>query len=294
MLRRGRFVATVETADVSKAELARMMVGREVIFNIHKDCAPGTKTVLEIRDLHALGDKGQGAVCGVSLELRRGEILGLAAISGNGAKELFEVVAGVRKATAGHVFLQGEEITNRPAGYIMRRGMGHVPEDRLHEGLVPDFSVSENLVLGQQRSKLFRGGPFLNFRQIREFARNCVSTFDIKARSLEQPTRHLSGGNIQKVILARELAMCPQCLLANQPTRGLDVGVIEYVHHRLLEKRAEGVGILLASEDLDETLDLSDRVAVLFKGRVMGVFEASEARLEQIGLLMAGCEDETA
>jgi ABC-type uncharacterized transport system ATPase subunit len=216
--------------------------------------------------------------------------LGLAAISGNGQKELFEVIAGVRKATSGRVLLEGEEITNRSAGYVMSRGVGHVPEDRLHEGLVPDFTVAENLLLGQERSRLYSRGPFLNFPQIRKFARMCVSTFEIRTPSLQQPTKFLSGGNIQKIILARELTHCPQALLANQPTRGLDVGVVEYVHQRLLEKRAEGIGILLSSEDLDEILDLSDRIAVLFKGRVMGVFDAREARLEQIGLLMAGGE----
>ncbi len=294
VFRRGRYVATVNTADVSKADLARMMVGREVVFSVHKDCPPGSETVLEVKDLHALGDRGQEALRGVSLTLRRGEILGLAAISGNGQKELFEVIAGVRKATSGQVLLEGEDVTNRSAGHLMHRGVGHVPEDRLHEGLVPEFSVTENLLLGQQRSQMYRRGPFLNFPQIRKFAKMCVSTFEIKTPSLQQTTKHLSGGNIQKIILAREFTHCPQALLANQPTRGLDVGVIEYVHRRLLEKRAEGVGILLSSEDLDEIMDLSDRIAVLYKGQIMGVFEAGEARLEQIGLLMAGCVDEVA
>jgi general nucleoside transport system ATP-binding protein len=288
VLRRGRYVATVNTADVSKADLARMMVGREVVFSVQREGSPGEEPVLEVRNLHALGDRGQEALRGVSLTLRRGEILGLAAVSGNGQKELFEVIAGVRKATAGAVVLEGEEITNRSAGYVMSRGVGHVPEDRLREGLVPDFTVEENLLLGQQRSKLYSRGPFLNFPQIRKFARMCVSTFEIKTPSLQQPTKHLSGGNVQKIILARELTHCPQALLANQPTRGLDVGVVEYVHGRLLEKRAEGVGILLSSEDLDEILDLSDRIAVLFKGQVMGIFDARAATVEQIGLLMAG------
>jgi ABC-type uncharacterized transport system ATPase subunit len=294
VLRRGRYVATVNTTDVTKADLARMMVGREVVFTVQREGVPGSEPVLEVRDLHALGDRGLEALRGVSLTLRRGEILGLAAISGNGQKELFEVIAGVRKATSGTVLIEGEEITNRSAGYVMSRGVGHVPEDRLHEGLVSDFSVTENLLLGQQRSPLYSRGPFLNFPQIRKFAAICVSTFEIKTPSLQQPTRTLSGGNIQKIILAREFTHCPQCLLANQPTRGLDVGVVEYVHRRLLEKRAEGVGILLSSEDLDEVLDLSDRIAVFFKGQVMGVFDAREAKLEQISLLMAGVTDEAA
>ena len=292
VLRRGRLVATVQTAEVTKAELARMMVGREVVFRVHKTESARKEPVLEVKNLRARGDKGQEVLQGISLTLHRGEILGLAGISGNGQKELFEVLSGVRRAESGQVFLEGEEITNRPSNYIMARGVGHVPEDRLHEGLVPDFSLSENLILGQQRSVLYRRGLFLNREQIRKFAAMCVSTFEIKTPSLSHTTKFLSGGNIQKIILAREFTQCPQCLLANQPTRGLDVGVIEYVHQRLLEKRAEGIGILLASEDLDEIMDLSDRIAIIFKGQIMGIFECKEAKLEKIGLLMAGVKDE--
>lgn len=294
VLRRGRLVKTVRTAEVTKAELAKMMVGREVIFNVQKTDSPRRDPVLIVEDLHARGDKGQEVLQGISFTLHRGEILGLAGISGNGQKELFEVLSGVRRAESGRVILAGEEITNRTSRYIMERGVGHVPEDRLHEGLIPDFSLSENLILGQQRSPLYRRGPFLHFEQIRKFAAMCVSTFEIKTPSLTHPTKFLSGGNIQKILLAREFTQCPQCLLANQPTRGLDVGVIEYVHKRLLEKRAEGIGILMASEDLDEVMDLSDRTAVIFKGQIMGIFENEQADLETIGLLMAGVKDEPA
>jgi simple sugar transport system ATP-binding protein len=294
VLRRGKLVATVHTAEVSKAELARMMVGREVIFSVQKSEAPRREPVLKVKELRARGDKGQEVLQGVSFTLQRGEILGLAGISGNGQKELFEVLAGVRRAESGQVLLEEEDITNRSSNYIMSRGVGHVPEDRLHEGLIPDFNLSENLILGQQRSRLYRRGLFLNFEQIRKFAAMCVSTFEIKTPSLYHPTKFLSGGNIQKIILAREFTQCPQCLLANQPTRGLDVGVIEYVHKRLLEKRAEGIGILLASEDLDEIMSLSDRIAVIFKGQIMGIFDGKEANLEKIGLLMAGVADEVA
>ena len=294
VLRRGKLVATVQTAEVSKAELARMMVGREVIFSVHKTESVRNEPVLDVKNLHARGEKGQEVLQGVSFTLHRGEILGLAGISGNGQKELFEVLSGVRRAESGQVFLEGEEITNRPSNYIMARGVGHIPEDRLNEGLVPDFSLSENLILGQQRSTLYRRGLFLNREQIRKFAAMCVSTFEIKTPSLSHTTKFLSGGNIQKIILAREFTQCPQCLLANQPTRGLDVGVIEYVHQRLLEKRAEGIGILLASEDLDEIMDLSDRIAIIFKGQIMGIFECKEANIEKIGLLMAGVKDEVA
>ena len=294
VLRKGRLVATVQTAEVTPADLARMMVGREVVFRIEREAIHRGEAVLEVEGLRALDDKGQPALRGVSFNLHRREILGVAGIAGNGQKELFEVLAGIRRAGQGQVRLQGASILNRSPGEIMARGVGHIPEDRIHEGLIPDFSVAENLVLGQQRSPLYRRGPFLDPERIAKFARTCVSSFDIATPTVRHPARFLSGGNLQKVILAREFGQCPQCLLANQPTRGLDVGVIEYVHRRLLEKRAEGVGILLASEDLEEILSLSDRVAVLFKGQIMGIFESSQASLEEIGLLMAGVRGETA
>jgi len=291
VLRKGKYVATVNTADVTKAELAQMMVGRDVLFRIQKEEVEIGEPVLEARDLRALNDRGQEALRGISFTLHRNEILGLAGVAGNGQKELFETLAGVREVTSGRVFLEGEDVTGRSPRYIMYRGVGHIPEDRLHEGLVPDFSVAENLILGQQRSAIYRKGPFLAFDRIRKFARNSVSYFEIATPSIDHATKFLSGGNLQKIILARELWECPQALLANQPTRGLDVGVIEYVRKRLLEKRDEGVGILLASEDLDEILNISDRIAVIFQGQIMAIFDTHEADLEKIGLLMAGVKE---
>lgn len=291
VLRKGKYVATVNTIDVTKAELAQMMVGRDVLFRVEKDGVKIGEPVLEARNLSALNNRGQEAIKGISFTLHRNEILGLAGVAGNGQKELFEVLAGVRKAESGQVFLEGEDITGKSPRYIMSRGVGHVPEDRIQEGLVPDFSVAENLILGQQRSEIYRRGPFLNFERIRKFARTSVSYFEIVTPSIEHATKYLSGGNLQKIILARELWDCPQVLLANQPTRGLDVGVIEYVRKRLIEKRDEGVGILLASEDLDELLNVSDRIAVMFKGQIMGIFDAKNADLERIGLLMAGVKE---
>jgi len=293
VLRKGRYVDTVRTADVTKADLARMMVGREVLFRVEKDDVPRGEPVMEVSDLHVVNDRGQEALRGISFTLYRNEILGLAGIAGNGQKELFEALSGVRKVTAGQVLLEGEDVTNRNARYYMKRGVGHIPEDRIHEGLIPDFSVAENLILGQQRSELYRKGPFLDFERIRKFAWTSVSTFEIQTPSLEHKTKFLSGGNLQKIILARELWQCPQVLLANQPTRGLDVGVIEYVRQRLLEKRAEGIGILLSSEDLDDIFNLADRIAVIFRGEIMGIFDTADADLERIGLLMAGVHGDT-
>ena len=170
----------------------------------------------------------------------------------------------------------------------MLRGVGHIPVDRLSEGLIVDFSVGENLILGQQRAESCTRGPFLSPEKIRQLAQALISEFGITTNSTDQPAMYLSGGNQQKLILARELQRCSLCLLANRPTRGLDIGIIEYVHSQLVKKRAEGIGVLLASEDLDEIVDLADRIAVIFQGRIMGDLDASESQIDKIGLLMAG------
>lgn len=291
VLRKGKLVDTVDTASTTKEDLTKMMVGREIVFNIEKNQIPSVEPVLEISNLRARGDRDQEALKGVSLTLHKGEILALAGVAGNGQKELYEVLMGVRSASAGKVLLQGEDITNKPTSYIMSRGVGHIPGDRLTEGLITEFSVAENLILGEQRSKSYSSGPLLNFKKIKEIARSQISEFDIVTPSEDTSSGTLSGGNQQKVILARELQRCSQCLLANHPTRGLDVGVIEYVHRQLLSKRAEGIGILLASDDLDEVLDLADRIVVIYDGRIIGILDASEAQIEKIGLLMAGIEE---
>ena len=288
VLRRGKKVDTVNTADVTQEGLARMMVGRDVIFELEREDIARGEPVLEVEDLHALDDMGVEALRGLSFQLHRHEILGLAGVAGNGQRELFEVLIGVRKAKSGRVLVQGQDITNQAPSKIMSKGIGHIPEDRIHDGLVPEMSVAENLVLGQQWNPPYRRGALLDQKEIHRFADKCVSDYSITTPSVDQLTKFLSGGNLQKLILARELWICPQALLANQPTRGLDVGVIEYVHQRLLDKRREGAGILLASEDLEELLALSDRIAVIFSGQIVGIFDRSEASIERIGLLMAG------
>ncbi len=290
VLRNGKLVSTVDTTSITKEDLAKMMVGREIVFRVEKEQLPAIEPVLEIRHLSAKGDRGQDALKSISLTLHKGEILALAGVAGNGQKELFEVLMGVRVASAGEVLLQGEDITNKSTSYIMSRGVGHIPGDRLNEGLIPEFSVAENLILGQQRSASCRRGPFLDLKRVRQLAQEQISKFGIVTPSADSLASTLSGGNQQKLILARELQRCSRCLLANQPTRGLDIGVIEYVHGQLLSKRAGGIGILLASEDLDEILELADRIVVLFSGRIMGILDAREAQIEKIGLLMAGIE----
>lgn len=288
VLRKGKKIATVNTAEVTMDELATMMVGREVLFSVEKENTTRGNSILEIKDLHANNDMGRPTVNGITLTLYRGEILGLAGVSGNGLKELFEVLIGLRKATSGKIYLESKDITRLDTSGIKKVGIGNIPEDRFRMGVIPDFSVGENLILGQHHNPEYLNFWFLNNKKIRANGEKSISEFDIMTPSIDHPTKFLSGGNVQKVILARELRLDPSVLLANQPTRGLDVGVIEFFHKRLIEKRGMGIGILLASEDLDELFELSDRIAVVFKGSVVGLFETKEARRDKIGLLMAG------
>jgi simple sugar transport system ATP-binding protein len=291
VLRKGRKVATVRTADVTRAALAEMMVGREVMFRVEKGEHDVGPAKLEVKGLRVLDDRGQEALKDLSFQVHQSEIVGIAGVSGNGQRELFEAIIGVRRPFQGSISLEGQEISGRKPRQIAELGIAHIPEDRLSEGLIADFSVAENLILGLHRERFFRGGLFLNPRAVEHFSRDCIQEFGIVTPDTEQRTSNLSGGNLQRVILARELATNPKCLVANQPTRGLDVGAIEYVHRRLLEQQAEGVGVLLFSEDLDEILSLADRILVFFKGAVVGELDAKTATREQIGLLMAGVQD---
>jgi general nucleoside transport system ATP-binding protein len=291
VLRRGKKIDTVNTWEITKAELAKMMVGRDVVFRIAREAIEPGELVLEIRDLKAENDLGLECVSNIQLELREREILGIAGVAGNGQKELFEVLIGVREAVKGDVRLNGMTISGKGAGHIHAQGLAHVPADRIKEGLVMNFSIAENMILGNEWTPPFRKGLQLNNKAIRSFADAGMQSYEIAAPSIDHRTGSLSGGNLQKVVLAREIGSNPKVLLANQPCRGLDVGVIEYVHKRFLELRDAGVGIMLFSEDLDEILTLSDRIAVIFRGKILGIFDAAEADIDKIGLLMAGVEE---
>jgi simple sugar transport system ATP-binding protein len=293
VLRRGQWIRTVDTSTVTKEDLAELMVGREVIFQSERETVAAGETLLAVKDLYAQNDKGRAALQGISFQLHRTEILGLAGVSGNGQRELFDVLVGVRTATAGQILFDGQEVTNHSATYMARHGIASVPEDRIHQGLVMDFRVDENLILGLQRSDQFSRWSFLNQPRIESFAQEMVDDYDIATPSIRQTTKVLSGGNLQKVILARELSQEPKCLIVSQPTRGLDVGAAEYVRQRLLEQRDRGAGILLISEDLDEIFNLATRIAVIFKGQIVGILTTTEATLEAVGLLMAGVHKET-
>jgi ABC-type uncharacterized transport system ATPase subunit len=288
VLRRGVKVDTVNTQDTTKQDLARMMVGRDVLFELEKEEVTPGEPVLEINDLQAKNDMGQMALRGINLEVREGEILGIAGVAGNGQKELMEVLVGIRRADGGAVRILGENTLNMSTSNILSHGIGHIPSDRIKQGLVLDFSIAENLILGYEWQKPYRKGLVLNQKHIKKFSEDSIVNFEIYTPSSEQKAKYLSGGNLQKIILAREFGNRPKVLLSDQPCRGLDVGVIEYVHKELLKQRSEGIGILLISEDLDEIFNLTDRVAVIFKGEILGKFKTMEAQRDQIGLLMAG------
>lgn len=288
ILRKGKRVDTVNTKDVNKQTLTNMMVGREVLFTSDKEEIAAGEPVLEIKDINVKHSWGGDALKGVSLTVHENEIVGIAGVAGNGQKELFELLVGVRRAKSGQVLLGNEDITTASPEKIMGLGVGHIPQDRYSEGLIGEFSISDNMILGNQHSKHFTKGMILDRKKVIDFANKYFTEFDIVAPSIKTPANSLSGGNAQKIILAREMWQSSKLLLANQPTRGLDVGIIEYVHKKLLEKRKEGYGILLASEELDDLFNLADRIAVISKGQIVGVFNTEEVTIEQIGLLMAG------
>ena len=295
VLRRGRVTGRGDAAAASVAEMSRMMIGEtELRERAPRRDRAAPQPRLTLDRVCAADETGRHVVEDVSLSIGAGEIVGIAGVAGNGQKELFETLMGVRHATAGAVVFDGKEITNLAPREVQKAGMGHIPDDRFAEGLVPDFDIQSNLVLGAQRDPAFSRLGFLRFGAIRQFARDAMEAFAIQAPSAQTACRTLSGGNAQKVIVAREFAQSTKAILANQPSRGLDIGVIEYMHNRLIEKRNQNYAILIASEELDELRALSDRIVVIFKGRIVGEFAHDAVDLEKIGLLMAGHVNEAA
>lgn len=289
VLRDGKVVGTVSTADVSQKELAAMMVGRETFGVSRPDSkAAVQKPVLELVNLCANDDKKLPILKNISLTVNEGEILGIAGVGGNGQKELAETICGVRPPTSGKILLEGQDVTGKSPRELTRAGMGRIPEDR-HEGMVVQLSVTDNLVL-EHLDEFTRNGV-LDHKAIRQYAGDLIKKFQIKAKP-NDVTRTLSGGNMQKVLLARVLARQPKVIIAPQPTRGLDIGATDYVRQQLLEQRQRGAAILLISEDLDEILALSDRIAVIYEGEIVGTLPAAEATPERLGLLMSGAVKE--
>jgi len=294
VLRQGKVVATFSTTQTDKPSLAKSMVGREVVFRLEKSVVKRGEKLLQIDSVHALNDRGLPALRGVSLDLYGGEILGVAGVSGNGQTELAEVLTGLRRATKGKITLSGKAITNRSAREIADLGIAHVPAERIRMGIVPALSIRENLILKSYRHPPFSRFCFLNRKASDANARRAMEDYQIAAPSDETATKLLSGGNIQRVVLARELSGDPRLIIAAHPTYGLDVGATEQVRQVLLKQRERGAAILLISEDLEEIMTISDRILVLFSGEVMGIIDADGADVERIGLMMAGTRHEGA
>ena len=289
VLRQGEVIGTVSTRETTPNDLARMMVGRPTFGVSKPDTPPRDDVLLRLEKVSALDNQGLPAVKQVTLHVRAGEILGLAGVSGNGQRELAQVLEGVRECTEGYVIANGHDITNAGPRKVMAAGVGRIPEDR-HESVVGDLTVAQNMALEHLDAFARRGA--LDKRAIRDHAEKLIEAYQIKAKP-DDPIRTLSGGNMQKVILARVLERNPSVIIVAQPTRGLDVGATEYVRQKLLEQRERGAAILLISEDLDEILELSDRVAVIYEGEIMGIVPP-DIDIERLGLLMSGVRAETA
>ncbi|MDR1971016.1 MAG: ABC transporter ATP-binding protein [Treponema sp.] len=290
VLRRGKGVATVKVTQVDERELAEMMVGRAVNFRIEKAPAKPGDLVLKIEDLVVLGSQGTPAVNGLSLEVRAGEVVGIAGVDGNGQSELTAAIAGLLPALSGRVFLKGRDISRESIRSRNREGVGMVPEDRHKHGLILDFRIDENLILKNYWESPYSSPfGFLRFPVILRHAEDLIREFDIRSGSgAATPAHAMSGGNQQKVVIAREIDLSPELLIVAQPTRGLDVGAIEYIHRRIIEERDKGRAVLLVSFELDEILGLCDRIAALSKGQVVGVLPAEEADERRIGAMMGG------
>lgn len=287
VLRQGRVVADQPTQSMSREELAHLMVGREIPTPRHVRLDPG-ESVLEIRDVDVVELEGKTVLAGASLDVRCHEILGLAGVSGNGQDHLFRVVSGLTKPSRGVLRILGEELNRANPGMLVQRDVARIPEDRYSTGLIMDMTIWENLVLERYRSAAFQRANFLKRKETLDYASRIISEFDIRCPSPAAATRFLSGGNMQKLILGRTLSREPGLVIANQPTRGLDVGAVSFVHDRLLAARDRGAGILLISEDLDELFDLSDRFVVMYGGRVSRPIDREDADARKIGLMMAG------
>ena len=288
VLRRGRKVATVARADATERSLAELMVGREVLLRVERGSAHPTAPVLRVEDLWVRDDRDLDAVRGLSFEVRGGEIVGIAGVDGNGQSELIQALAGMRNPRAGRVLLGDRDVTHAPPRRRTRAGLGHIPEDRHRHGLVLDFSCAENSVLHDYSEPPVARLGWLHPRSMIARARRFIELFDVRGAQPETPARALSGGNQQKLVLAREIQSEPRALLAAQPTRGLDVGAIEFVHRRLVEQRDAGRGVLLVSFELDEVLDLADRILVIYQGRIVLERAAGTTDERELGLAMTG------
>jgi general nucleoside transport system ATP-binding protein len=289
ILRKGKGIGTRDVKTTSEEELAELMVGRKVTFKTDKKPAKPAESILTINDLQVKNNRGLPAVNGLDLNVRGGEILGIAGIEGNGQSELIEAITGLRHVDAGSIILLDQEITNLPIRQITNAGIGHIPEDRHKHGLVLDFTLEENMILQNYYHEPISRNGLLQFTEVRSFSDRLIDEFDVRSgQGSISSTRGLSGGNQQKAIIAREVDRSPSLLIAAQPTRGLDVGAIEYIHSRLIEERDKGRAVLLISLELDEIMNLSDRINVIYKGEIVGEVTPEETTENELGLMMSG------
>lgn len=288
VLRRGKVVGTVLPQEVNKEQLAKMMVGRPVLFKLDKEDTVKKNVILEVQDLCVEDEKRKLAVGNVSFKIHSGEIYGIAGVEGNGQRELAEAIIGLREISKGDIAVKGESVKNLSIRERRKKGIAFIPEDRHKQGLILPMKVWENTILGIHRKKEFYDPPRLKVERAKEYARALVEEYNVMLASIEQPIEGLSGGNQQKVVLGRELSQDPVVVIAAHPTRGLDIGASEFVYNELLRLRKEGKAILLISADLDEVLSLSDRVGVMYGGRIVAEFKPEEISLEEIGVYMLG------
>ena len=295
VMRQGRLAGLENTRNVNEKILASMMVGRPVLFDHLEKTGETGDVVIGVEDLRVGDNRGLEAVRGVSLSVRAGEVLGIAAIEGNGQSELLEAICGLRRAESGHVRIGGEDVTNRSPGEIRARGLANIPEDRLATGVDKFASVTDNLLVGRQRDKEFNALGFHQKRSsIERYASELYERFDIRGAGVDTEVGSMSGGNMQKVVVAREFSYDTPALVISQPTRGVDIGAMEFIHTRIIEKRNSGCAVLLSSADLDEVFRLSDRIITLYEGRVTGEFRADSITKEEIGYYMTGHRGEEA
>ncbi len=289
VLRDGKVIGTRPTAGATKKDLATMMVGRPVVLERTRPIVEPGEVRLKLDGVTAVDRKhGHTLLKNVSFGVRSGEIVGVAGVSGNGQRQLAETIAGLWHVEAGHIFLEGKDVTNISPAQMIDAGLSYIPEERMHDGVIKEFTVAENLILQDHIRPPYSKNIFLDFRHIATHAREMIRAFNIKTPNQETLIKNLSGGNIQKLILARELSRKPRVLIAAQPTRGVDIGATEYIHNQLLQQRSEGLATLLISEDLDEIRALSDRIVVMFGGEVMGIVDNDQTTIAELGLMMAG------
>ncbi|WP_027107745.1 ABC transporter ATP-binding protein [Lacticigenium naphthae] len=294
VIRRGKSIDTVNVKETSQQELANMMVGRSVSFKVDKVPSEPKETILSVDNITVKDSRGIEKVKGLSLEVHAGEVLGIAGIDGNGQSELIQAISGMTKVESGKITLQGKEIQNNVPRKITESGLGHIPEDRHRVGLVLPMSVEENMALQTYYKEPLSKNGFLNQGKMRSYAEKLAEEFDVRLQSVSEPIASLSGGNQQKAIIAREVDRNPSLLIAAQPTRGLDVGAIEYIHSRLIEQRDNDRAVLLVSFELDEVMNVSDRIAVMYEGKIAAIVKPEETSEEELGLLMAGSSLEKA